>query len=86
LRLVVTPNPFLTRTSIRFHLDTSSPVTLSVHDVAGHRVAVLVDRVLDPGDHELNWDPKSQSLGGGVYFYDLVAGRARASGRLVLLR
>jgi hypothetical protein len=86
LRLVASPNPVLARTSLRFHLDTRAPVVLSVHDVQGRKVAVLVDRVLDPGDHEFNWDPKNQSLGGGVYFYDLVAGRARASGRLVLLR
>jgi hypothetical protein len=86
LRLVASPNPVLTRTSLRFHLANREAVTLSVHDVQGRRVAVLVDRVLDPGDHEITWEPKSQSLGSGVYFYDLIAGKARTSGRLVLLR
>jgi len=45
-----------------------------------------VNRILDPGNHEYSWDPKTQSLGSGVYFYDLIAGRTRASGRLVLLK
>jgi len=86
LRVLASPNPFLTRTSIQFHLDTQAPVTLSVRDVQGRKVAVLVNRILDPGNHEYSWDPKTQSLGSGVYFYDLIAGRTRASGRLVLLK
>lgn len=87
LRVIAAPNPLLSHTTLRFHLEEARDVHLSVRDVQGRTVAVLVDhRVLPAGDHEIAWEPQTQSLGSGVYFYDLVAGQARASGRLVLLR
>ncbi len=51
------PNPFNPQTRISFDLpgDEPSPVTLSVFNLRGERVAVLVDGTLPPGRHVAAW-------------------------------
>jgi len=46
------PNPFNPRTVIPFQMDRTGPATLSVYDMLGRRVAVLVDEVLPAGSYE----------------------------------
>jgi flagellar hook assembly protein FlgD len=62
---------------------------LSVYDISGRRVAVLADRFLPAGKHEVRWDgtdSASRPLSSGVYFVLLDAGGDSRSGKLVLLK
>ncbi len=63
------PNPFNPTTTIAFSLNNSSSVRLSVFDMAGREVAVLVNQNLNSGNHSFNWD--ASSLASGAYFYRL---------------
>ncbi len=63
------PNPFNPSTTIRFELPKSSEVRLTVYDVLGRDVSVLVNDTRDAGYHEAKFD--GSGLSSGVYFYRL---------------
>jgi len=71
-------------TAINYQLPEVSFVNLSVYDISGRLVAVLVDGWRDAGRHEVNFD--ASDLASGVYFYRLEAGQFSASGKMVLMR
>ena len=83
------PNPFNPRTSIRFSLAEAGPAQLTVHDVAGRRVATLLDTHMTAGEHNLEWDGRGsgdEQLASGVYFIKLDAGETKLSCRVTLLK
>jgi hypothetical protein len=83
------PNPFNPRTSIRFSLAEAGPAQLTVYNIAGRRVATLLDRNLTAGEHSLEWDGRGsgdETLASGVYFLSLTAGGTRQSCRVTLLK
>jgi hypothetical protein len=78
------PNPFNPSTTIRFSLSAYEWVTLKVFDVHGREVATLVDSNLAAGNHAVTFAPRD--LAGGVYFYQLTAGKFSQTRKAVLLR
>ena len=66
------PNPFNPSTEIIYYLDESGPVRLEVFDMAGKRIATLVDTVLPPGEHRGLFD--ARGLPTGTYVYRLTIG------------
>lgn len=68
------PNPFTTRTSIRYTLPRSASVRLVVYDILGREVERLRDGMQAAGSHETSFE--RGALASGVYFYRLeVEGR-----------
>jgi hypothetical protein len=68
------PNPFATATSIRFSMPSKSYAELSVFDVTGRRVAVLVDGMREAGPQEVLWDGldfTGKRVASGAFFYTL---------------
>lgn len=66
------PNPFREATSIRFDLPRPAPVSLSIYDVAGRRVRMLVDKDYEAGRWSVEWDRRDEAgkrAPLGVYFY-----------------
>ena len=49
LQLRAAPNPFSSRTELAFELRGAQPVQLAIYDVAGRRIATLVDGTLPAG-------------------------------------
>lgn len=78
------PNPFNPSTTIKYDLPKSSMVRLSVYDMLGREVSVLVDETKNAGVHEVKCE--GSNLASGVYFYRLQAGEFVQSKRLVLLK
>lgn len=79
------PNPFNPSTVIPYHLAGPARVRLSIHDLAGRLVEVLVDETQPAGTHEGRWD--AGRLSSGLYLCRLEAeGLPVAAGRLLLLR
>ncbi|HEX5131233.1 MAG TPA: multicopper oxidase domain-containing protein, partial [Candidatus Krumholzibacteria bacterium] len=66
------PNPFNPTTRIRFALPAQSRVLLVVYNVAGQKVATLIDDTAPAGYHTVELD--ATGLASGVYFYRLDAG------------
>ena len=78
------PNPFNPSTNIKYALPRASEVRLSVHDLLGREVSVLVNERKDAGVHEARFD--ASGLSSGVYLYRLTAGSVVQSRKLVVLR
>jgi len=78
------PNPFNPSTTIRYELPKSSMVRLSVYDILGREVSVLVNERKNVGSYEVKFDGKN--LATGVYFYRLQAGDFTQTKRLLLLK
>jgi len=80
------PNPFSETTTIRFSLEEGRSVSLTVYDMTGRRVAVLLeDDSLEPGMHEVGFD--AAHLPRGVYVYRLTTDDGRTfPGRMSLVR
>jgi hypothetical protein len=78
------PNPFNPSTTIRFELPKTSHVSLTVYDVLGREVVMLVQDEKDAGVHEVRFD--GSNLASGVYFYRLQAGDFVRTNKLVILR
>jgi hypothetical protein len=71
------PNPFNPVTTVRFSLAEKGPVNITVYDVSGREVRVLVDEVREAGPQSVVWDGRNdlgQKLGSGVYFIRYQAG------------
>jgi hypothetical protein len=80
------PNPFNPSTKIRYTVSEagSGVVRLSVYDMLGREVAVLVNEPKTPGRYAVTWD--ARSMASGVYLYRLVAGTFVQSFRMMLLK
>jgi photosystem II stability/assembly factor-like uncharacterized protein len=78
------PNPFNPVTQISFTLSQPRHVSLSLYDVMGREVALLLNRPMTSGQHEIPFD--ATGLSSGTYFYRLSAGGETATRKLLLLR
>lgn len=66
------PNPFNPETVISYTLPEQTRVRLTVYDVLGREIAVLVDEIRDPGHHSVSWN--ARNVASGLYFSRLDAG------------
>jgi hypothetical protein len=84
------PNPFVETATLAFEVPSAGRVTLDVFDVAGRRVARVLDAEVGPGAHAARWDGLDSArrpCAAGVYFVRLVDGAGEdAVARLVKLR
>jgi len=80
------PNPFNPVTTIRFNIPvkTQHATTLQLFDVNGRLIESLVNRVLQAGQHEIEWS--ASGMPSGVYFAELVSGNYRQVQKLVLMK
>jgi DNA-binding beta-propeller fold protein YncE len=83
----LSPNPTRGPLRARFALPRESRVRLSVIDLQGRDVAVLVDGMLPAGRHEATWNTNAgRPVAAGVYFVRLAAGGRAWVRRIVLAR
>jgi hypothetical protein len=83
------PNPFNPSTTIRFTLPEAGPVSLVIYDVAGRRVAELVNGSMARGATEVRWNgvnDRGASVGTGVYFYRLTTNTGTITRKMLLLK
>lgn len=78
------PNPFNPATSIRFFNKETGKVNLAVYNVAGEKVASLVNGNLEQGYHKIKFD--ATKLNSGVYYYTLVTPEARITKKMILVK
>jgi hypothetical protein len=85
------PTPFRSgqTTILSLSLPKSGPVTARVFDVAGRKVATILDQPLEAGLHRVAWDGKIDSgviAPAGVYFIRLDSPEGVRTQRTLLLR
>ena len=60
-----TPNPFNSQARISYAIHRASQLKISVHDLAGREITVLIDGYQNVGTHSITWD--TNSVVAGVY-------------------
>jgi len=84
------PNPCREGTTIRYDLSQPAVVDLTIFDVTGRTVRMLVDGVpQEPGSYPAEWDRRDdagRAVAAGLYFYRIKAGSLEQSRRLVCVR
>ncbi len=78
------PNPFNPTATIEYHVPVSGFVKLSVYDILGREITLLVNENKSVGKHRVTFD--ASGLPGGVYFYRMQAGQFQETRKLVLLK
>ncbi len=78
------PNPFNPITQVAFDLPKASHVKLTVYNVLGQEVDVLMDQRMEAGSHVAEWDAESFST--GVYFYRIAADNFSQTKKMLLLK
>jgi len=83
------PNPFNPVTRIKFSLPYETEVQLVVYNVLGQQVKTLLNKPMETGIHEIDWDGNDESgrqVASGIYFYRLIAEDVSYSRKMVLMR
>jgi hypothetical protein len=78
------PNPFNPTTAISYKLSVVSDVELSIYNVLGQKVAILVSERQPTGDYSVEWD--ASGLASGVYYYELKTADFRDVKKMVLMK
>ena len=68
------PNPFNPTTNIGFQIPRESRIELTVFNLLGEYVRLLVDEIKPPGYHAVSWNGRDDSgheLSSGIYYYRL---------------
>jgi hypothetical protein len=79
------PNPFNPATMINYQLPKASKVELSVYNLLGQKVTILVSEKQQAGQYQVTWDATGYVR--GVYFYQLKTDKGFVkTRRLILLR
>lgn len=78
------PNPFNPSTNIQFNLPQSSEVKLTVYDVTGRQISILIDEIKNAGIHSINFD--APTLSSGIYFYRLEVGSFIETKKMLLIK
>ncbi|MCH7964009.1 MAG: choice-of-anchor B family protein [Bacteroidetes bacterium] len=78
------PNPFNPSTIIKYSVPENGFVKLSVYNLVGEEVSVLVNQEVDAGFYEVTFN--AANLSSGIYFYRLQAGNTIQIKKMVLLK
>ena len=78
------PNPFNPATTITYEVHQTSPVRVSVWDLSGQQVTVLVDRIQAPGAYQVRFE--GGDLPSGTYFVRLENQRGTQTHKMVLMK
>jgi len=84
------PNPFNPGTTLRYDLSEDAIVELSVFDLLGHKVNILVDNEKQAaGTYSVSWNgtnQNGQNMPSGTYIILLRAGQNRFTQKVTLIR
>ncbi|UCC44973.1 MAG: T9SS type A sorting domain-containing protein [Candidatus Zixiibacteriota bacterium] len=83
------PNPFNPIAHISFSLPVASTVNLTVYNLLGQEVKIVVNGEMEPGVHEVTWDGTNgagDQVSSGIYFYRLEANDFVATKKMMLLK
>ncbi|MEJ2196890.1 MAG: T9SS type A sorting domain-containing protein [Ignavibacteriaceae bacterium] len=83
------PNPFNPATTIEYSIPERTEVKLTVINLVGEEVSVLVNQTMDAGNYKVEFNSHSgevRNLPSGVYFYRLQAGNFITTKKMILLK
>ena len=84
------PNPFNPSTQISFDVPEGSElVRLNIYNILGKKVSTLLNNVVSPGKHKIEWNAKDNEgnpVASGIYFYELSSSSFTARKKMLLIR
>ncbi len=83
------PNPFNPDTYITYEIPESGCVKLTIYDITGREVRVLVEEIQSPGHHKIHWDGKSAAgcaVPSGIYVSRLITGSYSMQKKMTLMK
>ncbi len=78
------PNPFNPISNIKYKISKSSNVRITVFDVRGKEVEILVNEKHSPGEYLVSFD--GSALNSGVYFYKMVTDGFTETKKMVMIK
>lgn len=78
------PNPFNPTTTIKYDVPSKSIVNISIYDILGRLVKVLVNEQVEPGHHQIVFN--ASNIASGVYFYNMRTDNFTVTKKMLLLK
>jgi hypothetical protein len=78
------PNPFNPSTNIQYSISESSKIKLTIYNLIGEEVALLVNGIVEVGFYEVTFN--ATKLPGGIYFYRLQANGYTQTKKMILMK
>ena len=78
------PNPFNPETKIKFDIQKSGYVRLSVYNSLGQKITDLVNQNLSAGEYETNWNAKD--FASGIYIYRIETDNFTQTKQMLLIK
>ncbi len=78
------PNPFNPSTNIKFDIPKELNVKITVYNILGKEVAIILNKELRTGSYEVNFD--ANNLASGIYFYRIQAGDFISVKKMILIK
>jgi len=78
------PNPFNPSTVIRYTVPEQAHIRLTIYDMLGREISVLVNEQQGPGSYDVTWD--GTDFTSGMYLYRLEAGSKSMTRRMTLIK
>ncbi|HID39029.1 MAG TPA: T9SS type A sorting domain-containing protein, partial [Calditrichaeota bacterium] len=83
------PNPFNPTTTINYTLSKADHVTLTIFNMLGQKVKVLVNEQQATGLHRAEWDGTNEAgniMSSGIYYYQLKNSSTCITKKMVLMK
>ena len=83
------PNPFNPVTTLRFDLDYTSKVNVTVYNILGSEIITLQNGELNAGRHALQWNANNaygQKVPSGLYLYKVTSDNRTLTGKMLLMK
>ncbi len=78
------PNPFNPLTTLSFYIPEAAEVRLSVFNIVGQPVALLINQSMAVGEHKVDWD--ASDMPSGMYIYQLEVGTKIMTRKMTLVK
>ena len=83
------PNPFNPVTTLRFDLDYTSKVNVTVYNILGNEIITLQNGELVAGRHSIQWNANNtygQKVPSGLYLYKVTSDNRILTGKMLLMK
>lgn len=78
------PNPFNPLTKIHFDVAKYEDVKIAAYDISGKELDIIVNKRMQPGIYEVEWNGEKYSS--GIYFYRMQAGDYIETRKMILMK
>ena len=78
------PNPFNPTTTIKFNVPKKQRITIRIFNLLGQRVRTLLDKDVEEGSHNIEFN--ASGLSSGIYFYQMKTREIAITKKMIVLR